>query len=80
MIAWIIDGSINLTDICSQSGWHLSTAVRNLTQKGIPYREAECFVAFAFNNSAFVNDGEESREYLLPGQWRRLSKKKTSEK
>ena len=62
MMNWMIDGEINLTEICEREGWHRLSVVDALEAQGIGRGDAQEFTEFAFNNMATIKD----EDYMLP--------------
>jgi hypothetical protein len=74
-MATLIDGRVNLTEICEQAQWHRATAIDGVMAAGIGRRDAEAFVSTAFAEYAILHGGtaDDPDSFLTDEQWDRLS-------
>lgn len=68
---WIVDGSINVTDICEAANWHLATVHDRLIAAGLNREDAEAFAAFVFEDMAVVKAGR-PEDLVTDEQYERL--------
>lgn len=73
---WMIDGQVNLTQIATESDWHLASTIDGLMAAGLGRADAEAFADFAFADRA----GERNAQDCLGAdfdacedRWDRLS-------
>jgi hypothetical protein len=69
---WIIDATIDLTQICENAAWHLATAIDALVASGLSRQDAEAFAGFAFREHAKVGDGK-PEDFIDDAQYERLT-------
>lgn len=69
---WVIDDTVDLTGACERASWHLGSAIDALVTAGLPRRDAEAYVEFAFSDHA-VYDDQRPQECLSDEQWNRLT-------
>ena len=73
----IIDQTIDLTNTCEASGWHLASSVQALIDQGLERSDAESFANYAFNENAITKGGKgdtiSSDDLLSDEQLNRLS-------
>ena len=69
---WVIDATIDLTQICENAAWHLATAIDALVASGLSRQDAEAFAGFAFREHAKVGDGK-PEDFIDDAQYERLT-------
>ena len=75
-MTWMIDGTINLTEVCERAEWHLGTAIDGLVAKGMTRQDAEAFADLAFTDHAVESGGSadhRAEDAVTCAQWDRLS-------
>ena len=73
---WILDGTIDLTEICENSEAHHLTIIEALEARGLDRKEAQDFASFIGNEYCVERGGVvdcKSEDYLTDEQWERLS-------
>ena len=69
---WLVDGSVELTAICTAAGWKWKKCVQGLLDAGLTQGDAEVFAGWAFGTDA-VFQMAVSDEALTDGEYARLS-------
>ncbi len=76
---WMLDGKINLTQICEKEEWHLASVVAALRGEGVPVTDAEAFAGFVFCDEATISD-DRPEDHVTDEQYDRLTLFKVTQK
>lgn len=69
---WVVDGTIELSEICTAARWRGAACIAALQSAGLSFADAELYTRFAFGTEAAYarSVGEES---LTEAEYARLS-------
>jgi len=68
--SFVVDGTINITEVCQAADWHLATAIEDLLAAGMTHDDAEAYANYRFALAAAEPDAD---RYLSDEQFERVT-------